>query len=137
LMAIGMGEGDNKAEEAIYQALHHPLLEIDTLDRAGGILVHFTGGDDLSLFEVGEAVDQLRDSLPDEADLLLGATTDPSMQGRAQVILIVTGLGASPVPAAAEAPAVAQLRISGPPVLDRSAVDLDLPAFLRRRATAG
>jgi len=137
LMAIGMGEGDNKGEEAIYQALHHPLLEIDTLDRAGGILVHFTGGDDLSLFEVGEAVDQLRDSLPDEADLLLGATTDPSMQGRAQVILIVTGLGASPVPAAAEAPAVAQLRISGPPVLDRSAVDLDLPAFLRRRATAG
>ena len=137
LMAIGMGEGENKADEAIYQALHHPLLEIDTLEHAGGILVHFTGGEDLSLFEVGQAVDQLRDSLPQEAELLLGATTDPSMEGRTQVILIVTGLGGSPVPAAAEASAAAHLRVSGPPITERSAVDLDLPAFLRRRAVTG
>ncbi len=137
LMAIGMGEGESKAEEAIYQALHHPLLEIDTLDRAAGILVHFTGGEDLSLSEVGDAVDQLRDSLPQEADLLLGATTDPAMEGRTQVILIVTGLGGSPVPAAAEAPVATHLRVSGPPMVERGAVDLDLPAFLRRRAATG
>ncbi len=137
LMAIGLGEGENKADDAIHQALHHPLLEIDTLDRAGGSLVHFTGGEDLSLFEVGDAVDRLRDSLPEEADLLLGATTDPSMEGRTQVILIVTGLGGSPVPSVPEIPVAAQLRVSGPPIPDRSAVDLDLPAFLRRRPATG
>jgi cell division protein FtsZ len=44
LMAIGMGEGEDKAGLAAYQALHHPLLEIDSLEQASGVLVHFTGG---------------------------------------------------------------------------------------------
>jgi len=136
LMAIGMGEGEDKAALAIHQALHHPLLEIDSLAQATGVLVHFTGGEDLTLYEVGEAVTGLRDTLSAEAEVILGATTEPSMLGRVQVILIVTGLGGHPVQNAEAVLASTQLSVEGPqPMIDTN--DLDLPTFLRRRAMIG
>jgi cell division protein FtsZ len=136
LMAIGMGEGEDKAALAIHQALHHPLLEIDSLEQATGVLVHFTGGEDLTLYEVGEAVTGLRDTLSADAEVILGATTEPTMLGRAQVILIVTGLGGHPVQNAEAVPASTQLSVEGPqPMIDTN--DLDLPTFLRRRAMIG
>lgn len=131
-MAIGLGEGENKAEAALYQALHHPLLEIDSLDQAGGVLVHFTGGEDLTLHEVGEAVTELRKSLPPEADVVLGASTEPAMIGRAQVILVVTGIGGRAIAAPAQPRDAGLVRADAAPAsLDVS--DLDLPTFLRRR----
>jgi cell division protein FtsZ len=137
LMAIGLGEGEDKARLAIHQALHHPLLDVDHFGQANGILVHFTGGDDLTLFEVSEAVDELRQQLPPDVDLIFGATTDATLTGRAQVILIVTGIGGSPAPVealaaqpAAESMASAQPAMVGMPADPN---DLDLPTFLRRR----
>jgi cell division protein FtsZ len=133
-MAIGLGDGPDKARRAIYQALHHPLLEVESLEQASGALVHFTGGERLSLVEVGEAVQELRQSLPAEADLILGATTEPAMEGRAQVILILTGLGGRPVAAPArKAVQPAFQEVAVPPRYDQN--DLDIPAFLRRRST--
>ncbi|MBL8093540.1 MAG: cell division protein FtsZ [Anaerolineales bacterium] len=90
MMAIGQGKGENKAADAIHQALHMPLLDLPTLQDARGVLLHFTGGDDLSLFEVSQAGEQIRKAAPD-ADIVFGASMDPAMQGRAQVILIATG----------------------------------------------
>jgi len=127
LMAIGIGEGPNKSEIAIQQALHHPLLEISSLGQATGALVHFTGGDDLGLVEVGAAVEELRENVPPEAEVVLGVTTEPAMRGRVQVILIVTGIGGQPVEDMQFAEAVA----APSPVIDRD--DLDVPAFLRRK----
>lgn len=111
MMAIGQGRGDEKAEEAIRQALKMPLLEIPSLRSARGVLVHFTGGDDLSLYEVSQAVERVRQFAP-QAEIVFGATHDPLMTGRAQAILIVTGLEPAPAPAPlaetrAEAPAPA------------------------------
>jgi cell division protein FtsZ len=127
LMAIGLGEGPNKAEVAIHQALHHPLLEINSLDQASGALVHFTGGDDLSLVEVGEAIDHLRETLPDESEVVLGVSPEPAMQGRVQVILVVTGIGGRAVQTVTRAE-------SSVVTLDTiDTEDLDVPAFLRRR----
>lgn len=139
MMAIGIGEGHNKARAAIRQALHHPLMAIDSLEGANGVLVHFTGGDDLTLFEVGEAVDELRGMVSPDVDVILGASTDATMEGRAQAIMIVTGIGGEPVPAVNTASVTAideplPARASHAQV-DQS--DLDLPTFLRRRvATA-
>ncbi|MFV1858365.1 MAG: cell division protein FtsZ [Anaerolineales bacterium] len=127
LMAIGIGEGPDKSEIAIQQALHHPLLEISSLGQATGALVHFTGGDDLGLVEVGAAVEDLRENVPPEAEVVLGITTEPAMQGRVQVILIVTGIGGQPVEDMQFAEAVA----APSPVIDMD--DLDVPAFLRRK----
>lgn len=134
VMAIGLGEGDGKAVSAVEQALNHPLLDLGSLDRAAGALVHFSGGEDLTLFEVGEAVERLRAALAPDAELVLGATAEPSLEGRAQVILILTGLGGQPVE---------QLQATRPdtarehePVAPAQEDDLDVPAFLRRRVAA-
>jgi len=133
LMAVGVAEGPDKARDAIHQALHHPLLAMDSLEFANGALVHFTGGEDLTLFEVSEAVDELRASLAPDTDIILGATTETSMEGRTQVILIVTGIGGRPMPAAVQSLPQAASLAAAPAAED----DLDLPTFLRRRVAVG
>jgi len=134
-MAIGLGQGPEKAASAIRQAMHHPLLNFDSFDQASGVLVHFTGGEDLTLFEVGESVTALRETLSPDADVILGASTDPEMNGRAQVILIFTGVGGRAVSqqVATEGQAVNTNAVD---VKANAAAsdDLDLPTFLRRRA---
>jgi cell division protein FtsZ len=97
MMAIGQGRGEHKAEEAVQQALKMPLIDSPNLKQARGILVHFTGGDDLGLFEVSRAADQLRNVAPN-AEIVFGTTLDETMTGRAQVILIVTGYDSAPEP---------------------------------------
>ena len=135
-MAIGLGEGNSKATDAIQQAINHPLLELNTLDQATGALVHFTGGGDLTLHEVGEAVNQLRESLSPNADLILGVSTEPSMKERAQVILILTGIGGKAV----HPIKVGDKRQNSPVLVgEENSVldDLDLPTFLRKRIAIG
>ncbi len=134
LMSIGIGEGHRMAQDAVRQALRHPLLEVDSLKQASGVLIHFTGGDDLTLFEVGEAVEDLRQSFSPEVDLILGATTEPGMSGRVQVILIVTGIGARAVEAAPAAQTGSLAVVHTAPQAEQN---LDLPAFLRRRSFVG
>ncbi|MGA9532954.1 MAG: cell division protein FtsZ [Anaerolineales bacterium] len=135
LMAIGFGEGETKTTDAIEQALHHPLLQVDSLEQASGVLVHFTGGDDLTLFEVGDAVSQLHNSMNDQSDVILGASTDPSMNGRAQAIVIVTGIGGRPLPTASASAVHETMAEKAEEAIepDLNAADLDLPTFLRRR----
>ncbi len=128
-MAIGIGEGPEKSQIALQQALHHPLIEISSLGLATGALVHFTGGEDLGLVEVGAAVEDLRESMPPDADVVLGVTTEPALHGRVQVILIVTGIGGQAVQ---EIPMMESIDGSTP-VIDVD--DLDIPAFMRRRHT--
>jgi cell division protein FtsZ len=139
LMAIGLGEGHKMARAAIRQALHHPLVGIESLEQASGVLLHFTGGDDLTLFEISEAVEELRESLSPDADIVFGATTEASMTGRTQVILIVTGIGGRPVAAPVEAASVPALDEAAAVMIASSPADqnLDLPAFLRRRVVLG
>lgn len=150
LMAIGLGEGEQRASDAIHQALRHPLLAIDSWEQASGVLVHFTGGEDLGLHEVGLAIEELRAQLSPDADVLIGATTEVAMFGRAQVILIVTGVGGEPVaslssrtrqvvqpsPQKAEM-ARAPIDFNTLPVAQFDAENLDVPAFLRRRVSLG
>jgi len=125
LMAIGLGEGQDKASMAVHQSLHHPLLEVNSLEFATGALLHFTGGDDLSLAEVGTAVEKLRESLPLDLDVVLGVTPEPTMEGRVQVILVVTGIGGRPI----------QSFVTDQPEPFSLVPDnLDVPAFLRKRS---
>jgi cell division protein FtsZ len=135
-MAIGLGKGEDKANAAIHQALHHPLLEMDSIDTASGVLVHFTGGEDLTLYEVGDAVTNLRDSLSPDADVILGATTEKSMTGRAQAILIFTGVGGRAVNTAASID-IANEEEPVSIAVAQNTDDLDLPTFLRRRVSTG
>jgi cell division protein FtsZ len=94
LMSIGQGQGEGKAEKAVEQALHHPLLESVSLENAAGIIANFTGGDDLTLLEVEAALARLQAETGPQTDVVMGVINDERMQGRSQVILVVTGLGA-------------------------------------------
>ena len=99
IMVIGQGEGEGKTHAAIQQAMNHPLLESISLQDAAGVIAHFSGGSDLSLHEVGEAFGQIREETGSQVDVVMGLSSNADMEGKAQVILVVTGLGA---PAAME-----------------------------------
>jgi cell division protein FtsZ len=97
LMSIGIGEGENKAYNAIEQALHHPLLESISIESATGIIANFSGGDGLTFLEVTDALNHLQHLTHDQADIIPGVIHDPRMGDRTQVILVITGLGATPI----------------------------------------
>ena len=93
LMSIGHGQGKDKAMQAVEQAIKHPLLENVSLLNAAGVIANFTGGADLGLFEVHDAVEGLRAKTGADTDIVLGVMDDPDMSNRVQLILMITGLG--------------------------------------------
>ena len=97
LMAIGTGEGENKAMKALENALHHPMLDEIRLDSAAGIIANFSGGADLTFSEVVDALSHLQNESGNQAEIIPGVINDPNLSQRAHVILIVTGLGAIPI----------------------------------------
>jgi cell division protein FtsZ len=97
LLSMGYGQGENKAINAIEQALHHPLLESVPLENATGIIANFSGGPDLTFMEVTDALNYLQAKTNNHAEIIPGVTSDEKMAGRAQVILVMTGLGATPL----------------------------------------
>jgi cell division protein FtsZ len=94
LMSIGQGQGENMAQKAVEQALYHPLLESACLHNAAGILANFSGGDELTLFDIQAALTNLQSQAGSQAEIVMGVINDQRMQGRVQVILVITGLGA-------------------------------------------
>jgi cell division protein FtsZ len=154
LMSIGYGKGDDKANKAVEQALHHPLLESVSLEHSAGIIANFTGGPDLTLFEVEAALTRLQEQACAQTEIVMGVINDDRMEDRVQVTLIITGLGAPtleetlsrvakprPIEPAIQQPSPAPV-ISEQPALDLpvapltaspNANDIDLPAFLRKR----
>lgn len=92
LMSIGQGQGGDKATEAARTALESPLLNIRLISGAEGILVNITGGADLSLAEVSQAMEIISRAAKPEAEILFGAVIDPKMEGRVQITLVATGV---------------------------------------------
>jgi cell division protein FtsZ len=97
LMSIGTGEGEQKAMKALHQALHHPLLDEVCIDSAAGIIANFSGGDDLTFSEVAETLSYLQKEAGNRAEIIPGVIHNSNLSNRAQVILVVTGLGALPI----------------------------------------
>src|SRR4030042_941703 len=95
LMSIGQGEGEDRAMKAVEQALHHPLLQSTTIENAAGILVNFTCGGDLALYDVQAALSHLQAQSRGKAEIVLGVVNDPRLQDRVEAILVVTGLGST------------------------------------------
>jgi cell division protein FtsZ len=131
LVSIGYGEGRDKALEAARVALASPLLDIESVNGTDGLLVNVTGGDDLTLAEVNEAMEIISRAAMPHAQILFGAVIDPKMEGRVQITLIATGLGigkVSTVPAKTEG-------VSLPfDPSDLFGDDLAVPAFMRSPA---
>lgn len=97
LMAIGTGSGPNKVQQAIEKALHHPLLDDIDLYSATGMIANFTGSSSMSFKDVTDALHTLQQATGSHADIIPGIITDPRMEDRVQLILIVTGIGTKAV----------------------------------------
>jgi cell division protein FtsZ len=163
LMAVGRGEGDDRARIAAEQAVSSRLLDV-TIDGAQGILFNVTGGPDMSLFEVNQAASIIRETAHPDANLIFGAVIDENMGDELRITVIATGFenrhptrreflqnqyGQSPPRQTQAAPAAQAPHLNQEPpqqapqnqpverqqpVQPRFAPsNLDIPAFLRRR----
>ena len=144
LMAIGHGNGEDKAIKAVKQAINHPLLGTISLANAAGVIANFTAGDDLSLIEISDALLYLQEQTNNSTEIVMGSTQNKHMNERVQVNLVITGLGAQTledvIPGSekktelkTETEPEAISRNLTKPTRSISADNLDLPAFLRRR----
>jgi Cell division GTPase len=99
MMGTGQAEGEGRAIKAAEMAISNPLIDDYTLKGAKGLLVNITGGKDLKLFEVDEAVNKVRAEVDPEAELIIGAITDESLDGLMRVSIVATSLdGQQPEP---------------------------------------
>ena len=92
LMGIGYSSGENRAVEAVERALRSPLIDSDIVG-AKGILLSIAGGDDLSLYEVNEAAEIVRQRSGDDTNIIFGATIDERLSGQVWVTIVATGFG--------------------------------------------
>jgi cell division protein FtsZ len=97
MMGTGEAEGEKRALQSAELALNNPLIDEYSLQGAKGLLVNITGGKDLKLFEVEEAVNKVRAEVDSEAEVIIGSITDSSLDGKMRVSIVVTSLdGISP-----------------------------------------
>ena len=92
MMGTGEAEGEGRAAKAAEMAITNQLIDDYTLKGAKGLLVNITGGKDLKLFEVDEAVNKVRAEVDPEAELIIGAITDPVLDGLMRVSIVATAL---------------------------------------------
>ncbi|SHI60630.1 cell division protein FtsZ [Wenxinia saemankumensis] len=94
MMGTGEADGEDRAVQAAQKAINNPLLDELSLDGAKGVLINITGGHDLTLFELDEAANQIREKVDPDANIIVGSTLDPSMEGAMRVSVVATGIDA-------------------------------------------
>ena len=92
MMGTGEADGDNRAIAAAEAAISNPLLEDVSMKGARGVLINITGGPDLTLFEVDEAANRIRDEVDPEANIIFGSTYDDKMENQMRVSVVATGI---------------------------------------------
>ncbi|MES2432950.1 MAG: cell division protein FtsZ [Pseudomonadota bacterium] len=92
MMGTGEATGDNRAVEAAEKAIANPLLDEISLHGAKGVLINITGGYDLTLFELDEAANIIREKVDPDANIIVGSTLDTSMEGTLRVSVVATGI---------------------------------------------
>jgi len=107
MMGTGEAEGETRAVEAAEKAIANPLLDEISLKGAKGVLINITGGYDLTLFELDEAANRIRQEVDPDANIIVGSTLDPEVEGMMRVSVVATGIEAEEVRAAPPAPRAA------------------------------
>ncbi len=143
LMGTGQASGESRAMDATQRAISSPLLEEASIDGARGVLVNITGGLDLTLHEVSEAMDIIHAAADPDANIIFGTVNDERMQNEMKITVIATGFETSvdkikslPLRAHAGAASGSSTVRSKPlkPLLTRNEEDLEIPPFLRKQA---
>ncbi len=146
LMAIGRGQGENRAQLAAEAAVSSPLLEM-SIDGAKGVLFNITGGPDMTLAEVNRAASVITSSVDSQAKIIFGTVIDHTMENEIKITVVATGFDgrgkpvSRAIPVTPPAPAISpqpqppsasqQPRDNTVNIYEQE--DSDLPAFLRRR----
>ncbi len=99
VMGIGVGEGEGRAVEAAKIAINSSLLET-SIQGASGLIVNVTGGSDMTLFELHDAIMLIKEAVLDDAQIIIGSTIDDSRQGEISITVIATGFDLKSQPAA-------------------------------------
>ena len=149
-MGVGFGKGDNRAQDAVKQAISSPLLET-SIDGATDVIINFTGGADLGALEVYDAADVVRESVDPDANIIVGAVIDETLTEEVRITVIATGFEAEgvnaeittaqPVAKAAPKENIIQEEVAATTTAAESTIskdsyeadDLDIPVFLRRQ----
>jgi cell division protein FtsZ len=159
MMGTGEAEGEDRAIQAAEKAIANPLLDEISLRGAKGVLINITGGQDLTLFELDEAANRIREEVDPEANIIVGSTLDESLGGLMRVSVVATGIDATdvnteiPVPrrsmsqplrqnvsvddvaqvSAAQAPVAASVAAEAPQEVEQAALFQDLQPTQREQ----
>lgn len=94
MMGTGEADGEDRSVQAAEKAIANPLLDEISLKGAKGVLINITGGHDLTLFELDEAANRIREEVDQDANIIVGSTMDESMSGKMRVSVVATGIDA-------------------------------------------
>ncbi|MGX5734561.1 cell division protein FtsZ [Bosea thiooxidans] len=92
MMGTGEAQGEKRALTAAQAAINNPLLDDVSMKGARGLLISITGGRDMKLYEVDEAATRIREEVDSEANIIVGATFDESLEGTVRVSVVATGI---------------------------------------------
>jgi cell division protein FtsZ len=102
MMGTGEAEGEERAMLAAEKAISNPLLEDTNMKGAHGLLINITGGSDITLFEMDQAANRIREEVDEDANIMVGMALDESLNGRIRISVVATGIDSS-------APAINQM----------------------------
>jgi cell division protein FtsZ len=92
MMGTGEAEGENRAIRAAEAAISNPLLEDTCMAGARGLLINITGGEDMTLFEVDQAANRVREEVDEDANIIFGSAIDVNLNGKVRVSVVATGI---------------------------------------------
>jgi cell division protein FtsZ len=92
MMGMGEASGEKRVLTAAEAAISNPLIEDPSINRASGLLISITGGKDMTLFEVDEAATRIREEADQDANIIVGATFDETLEGIVRVSVVATGI---------------------------------------------
>ena len=137
MMGMGEASGEKRVLTAAEAAISNPLIEDPSIKRASGMIISITGGKDLTLFEVDEAATRLREAADQDANIIVGATFDESLDGIVRVSVVATGIDNTDTARQTQSTERARTELAGEPrnnshrIADRSDSSAPLPQLER------
>jgi len=131
-MSIGHGSGQNRAKDAAKEALASPLLDV-SMQGAKGVLFNIAGGSTLSLFEVNDAAEVIRQAIDPDANVIFGVVLDPNMGNDVRLTLVATGFASKEAMAGASWEKEINKLLKG---MGKTEEELGVPTYMRYRGSA-
>jgi cell division protein FtsZ len=91
MIGMGEGEGDDRVEDAVNEAVNSPLIDVD-ITGANGVLVNVTGGEDMSIGDAQKVAEMIQAKVSPNARIIWGASVDPALDNRIRVMVVITGV---------------------------------------------